>query len=121
VGGFAHFDDLLSSFGFVHLLPLKRTPRLAFYVLGRNPSLSKDMSSSSEASDDLWIRQAKTALQQNVNPNAITRFTGAEAEQTSTTVFGVAIPHMLLPPQTDADGDKVEKQSRKKARKAFNT
>jgi hypothetical protein len=43
------------------------------------------MSSSSEASDELWIRQAKTALQHYVNPKAISRFTGAEAEQTSTT------------------------------------
>ena len=36
VGGLAEFEALLSGFGFGSLLPVKFTPRLAFFVLGIN-------------------------------------------------------------------------------------
>ena len=96
IGGLKQFETLLTGFGFVHLVPVKLTPRLAFFVLGVNKSLS-DVDAVRKEDDCDWAKIAKKSVEHFMVEETLLRFTDLAIEDAHPNQFGVLIPPEIIP------------------------
>jgi len=129
IGSFNSFDKLLQSFGFIHILPTKTTPRLAFYVLGCNnneinaansaKSTTTEDGSIKTVKDPLWMQLSRASVFKHIDTNTLSRFSQDLNQIAGPNEFSIVIPSWLLPEATHKDQD-LNAKNKKKSKKSTN-
>jgi hypothetical protein len=120
IGGLPEFESLLSGFGFCYLLPVKLTPRLAFFVLGinngssstttntntnsninssykKNKGKSGDQINADVHSKSNWVTIARDNMRKFISPATLRRFADSCNDSAGPHEFSLKIPSQIVP------------------------